>query len=94
MQDLGSFIIPCTIGTHEFGKILCDYGASINLMPLLVVKRLILGELIPTTLSLQMVDRLMIKLEGILENVFVKVGKFIFPVDFMVIDMEKDKKFP
>ena len=63
-------------------------------MPLLVVKRLILGELTPTTLSLQMVDRLMTKLEDILENVLVKVRKFIFPVDFMVIDMERDKQLP
>ena len=40
MQDLGSFTIPCIIGNHEFGKALCDSGASINLMPLPVVKRL------------------------------------------------------
>ena len=52
MQDPRSFTIPCTIGNHEFGKALCDFGASINLMPLSVVKRLSLGELNPTTLSL------------------------------------------
>ena len=45
MQDPGSFTIPCTIGNFEFKKALCDLGASINLMPLLVVKRLSLGEL-------------------------------------------------
>ena len=54
MQGLGSFTIPCTIGNHEFGKALCDSGASLNLMPLSLVKRLNLGELTPTTLSLQM----------------------------------------
>ena len=52
IQDLGSFTIPCTIGNYEFGKALCDYGASINLMPLSVVRRLSLGELTPTTMSL------------------------------------------
>ena len=57
MQDPGSFTIPCTIGNHEFGKTLCDSGASINLMHLSVVKRLSLGELTPITLSLQMADR-------------------------------------
>ena len=59
MQDPRSFTITCNIGNNEFGKALCDYGASINLMPLSVVKRLSLGELTPTTLSLQMADRSM-----------------------------------
>ena len=52
MQDLRSFTIPCTIGNYEFGKALCNFGASINLMPLSVVRRLSLGELNPTTMSL------------------------------------------
>ena len=59
MQDPGSFIISCTIGNFEFGKTLCDFGASINLMPLSVVKRLNLGDLTPTTMSLSMADRSM-----------------------------------
>ena len=92
MQDLGSFTIPCTIGNHEFGKALCDSGARINLMLLLVVKRLILGELTLITMFLQMANRSMTQLEGILEDVLVKVGKFIFPMDFMMIDIEEDKQ--
>ena len=91
MQDPRSFTIPCTIGNFEFGKTLCDFGTSINLMPLLVVKRLTLGDLTPTTISLQMVDRSMAQPEGILEDVFVKVGKYIFLVDFVVIDIKEDK---
>ena len=83
MQDPRSFTIPCTIGNFEFGKTLCDSDASINLMPLLVVKMLSLGELTPTTMSLQMTDRSMTQPKGILEDVLVKVGKFIFPVDFV-----------
>ena len=63
-------------------------------MPLLVVKRLSLGELTPITLSLKMADRSMTQPEDILEGVLVKVGKFIFPVDFVVIDMEEDKQVP
>ena len=59
IQDPGSFTIPCTIGNHEFGKALCDSGASINLMLLSVVKKLSLGELTPTTLSLQIPDKSM-----------------------------------
>ena len=56
MQDLGNFTIPYTIGNHEFGKALCDSGASINLMPLSMVRILSLEELTPTTMSLQMAD--------------------------------------
>ena len=91
MQDRGSFTIPYTIGNYEFGKTLCDSGASINMMPLSMVKRLSLGELTPITMSLQMVDKSMAQPKGILEDVLVKVGKFIFPIDFVVIDIEEDK---
>ena len=76
------------------GKALCDSGASINLIPLSVVKRLSLGELTPTTMTLQMADIILAQPEGILEDVLIKVGKFIFLVDFVVIDIEKDKQVP
>ena len=52
MKDPGSFTIPYSIRKYEFKKALCDSGASINLMPLSVVKRLSLGELTPTTITL------------------------------------------
>ena len=52
MQDLGNFTIPCKIRNSDMGKALCDSGASINLMPLSVVKRLGLGELTPTSMTL------------------------------------------
>ena len=57
MKDPGSFTIPCSIGKYEFKKALCDSGASMSLMPLSVVQRLNLGELTPTTITLQMADR-------------------------------------
>ena len=88
MKDPGSFTIPYSIGKYEFKKALCDFGASINLMPLSVVQRLSLGELTPTVVTLQMADRSMAQPEGILEDVLVKVGKFVFPVDFVVMKME------
>ena len=94
MKDPGSFTIPYSIGKYEFKKALCDSGASINLMPLLVVRRLILGELTPTTITLQMADRSMAQPEGVLEDVLVKVGKFIFPVDFVIMKMEEDTQVP
>ena len=94
MKDPGSFTIPCSIGKCEFKKALCDSGASINLMPLSVVQRLSLGELTPTTITLQMADRSMAQSEGILEDVLVKVGKFVFLVDFVVRKMEEDTQVP
>ena len=94
MQEPRSFTIPCTIGNFDFGKAVCDSDTSINLMSLSMVKRLSLGELTPTTMSLQIADKSMAQPEGILENVLVKVGKFIFPIDFVVIDIEEDKQIP
>ena len=93
MKDPGNFTIPCSIGKYEFKKALCYSGASINLMPLSVVQRLSLGELTPTAITLQMADRSMALPEGVLEDVLVKVGKFIFPVDFVIMKMEEDTKF-
>ena len=68
MKDPGNFTIPCTIGKYEFKKDLCDSSASINLMPLSVVQRLSLGELTPTTITLQMADRSMAQPEGVLDS--------------------------
>ena len=74
MKDPSSFTIPCSIGKYEFKKALCDSGASINLIPLLVVQRLSLGELTPTAITLQMAGRSMAQPKGVLEDVLVKVG--------------------
>ena len=63
-------------------------------MPLSVAKKLSLGELTPTTVTLQMEDRTMAKPEGVIEDVLVKVGKFIFLVDFIILDMEKNSQVP
>ena len=90
MKNPGSFTIPCTIGKYEFKKALCDSCASIDLMPLSVVQRLSLGEITPIAITLQMADRSMTQPEGVPEDVLVKVGKFIFPIEFVVIKMEED----
>ena len=76
------------------GKALCDLGASINLMSLSVFKQLRIGECRPTIVTLQFVDRSYTYSEGKIEDVLVKVDKFIFPVDFIVLDFEVDKKVP
>lgn len=94
LRDPGSFTIPCTIGSIEEMKALCDLGASINLMPLSVFRRLQLGEAKPTTVTLQLADRSLTHPRGIIEDVLVKVDKFIFPADFIILDMEEDLNVP
>ena len=91
---VGSFTISCIIGEHTFEKSLCDLGASINLMPTSVFNKLNLGTVKPTTISLQMADRSFTYPRGIIEDVLVKVDKFIFPVDFVDLDMEEDREVP
>ena len=94
LKDPGSFTIPCTIGNAIFERALCDLGASINLMPLSIFKRLGLGEARPTTVTLQLADRSLKHPRGIIEDVLVKVDKFIFLADFIVLDVEEDKEIP
>ncbi|XP_075491897.1 uncharacterized protein LOC142530030 [Primulina tabacum] len=93
-KDPGSLSIPCTIGNSFFGKALCDLGASINLMPYSCFEKLGIGEVKPTTISLQLADRSIKYPRGVVEDVLVKVDKFIFPVDFVVLDMEEDREIP
>ncbi|XP_075494811.1 uncharacterized protein LOC142532385 [Primulina tabacum] len=93
-KDPGSFSIPCTIGTSFFGKALCDLGAIINLMTYSCFEKLGIGEVKPTTIPLQLADRSIKYPRGVVEDVLVKVDKFIFPVDFVVLDMEEDRDIP
>ncbi|KAK6146443.1 hypothetical protein DH2020_020312 [Rehmannia glutinosa] len=94
LKDPGSFTIPCTIGDIFFDNVLCDLRSSINLMPLSVLRKLGLVEVRPSTVTLQLADRSLVHPTGILENVLIKVDKFIFPVDFLVLDMNEDCDTP
>ncbi|XP_024021746.1 uncharacterized protein LOC112091715 [Morus notabilis] len=94
LKDPGSFRIPCIIGELHIEKALCDLGASINLMPLSILRKLNLGEITPTTISLQLAYRSLTYPKGIIEDFLVKIDKFIFLVDFVVLDMEEDQEIP
>ncbi|XP_022877041.1 uncharacterized protein LOC111395291 [Olea europaea var. sylvestris] len=94
LKDPGSFTIPCSIGNSMFERVLCDLGASINLMPLSVFRKLGLGEARPTAISLQLADRSIKHPREIIEDVLVKVDKFILPADFLILDMEEDREIP
>ncbi|GJW71355.1 reverse transcriptase domain-containing protein [Tanacetum coccineum] len=73
---------------------LADLGESINLMPLSIWKKLSLPELTPTQMTLELADRSITYPKGLAEDVFVKVGKFHFPTDFVVVDFEVDPRVP
>ncbi|CAN6677577.1 unnamed protein product [Malus baccata var. baccata] len=90
LKDVGSFTIPCVIGGKEFGRALCDLGASINLMPYSVYDSLNLGDLKETKVVIQLADRSNRYPKGLLEDVLVQVNELIFPTDFFVLEMEHD----
>nr|GEV98045.1 reverse transcriptase domain-containing protein [Tanacetum cinerariifolium] len=75
-------------------KALADLGASINLMPLSVWKKLGLPDLIPTQMTMELANRAICTPDGIARDVFVPVGKFTFPADFVIVDYESDPKVP
>nr|GEU55049.1 DNA-directed DNA polymerase [Tanacetum cinerariifolium] len=73
---------------------LADLDASINLMPLSIRKKLFLPELTPTQMNLELADRSIARPKGVVEDIFIKVGKFYFLTDFVVVDFEADHCVP
>ncbi|PNX75451.1 hypothetical protein L195_g031387, partial [Trifolium pratense] len=90
-KDPGSFTIPCSIGNLSVGRALCDLGVSINLIPLSMMKKITGAVAKPTKMSLSLADRSIVHPVGILHDVLVRVAEFVFPADFVVLDMEEDK---
>ncbi|GJR78869.1 reverse transcriptase domain-containing protein [Tanacetum coccineum] len=92
LGDPSKFLIPCEFPRMDVCYALADLGASINLMPLFIWKNLSLPELTPTQMTLELADRSITRPKGLAEDVFVKVGKFHFPTDFVVVDFEADPR--
>nr|GEX94849.1 reverse transcriptase domain-containing protein [Tanacetum cinerariifolium] len=88
------FLIPCDFSGMDECLALADLGASINLMPLSVWNKLSLPELSPTCMTLELADRSISRPVGVAEDVFVKVGTFHFPADFVVVDFDADPRIP
>ncbi|GJY45810.1 hypothetical protein Tco_0434873 [Tanacetum coccineum] len=93
-KDPGSFTIPRVIGKVGINKAPFDIGANISLLPYSMYTRLDLGELKPTRMCIELANKSTQYPRGIAENVIVKIDKFIFPVDFVVLDMKEDHKIP
>ncbi|GJR22205.1 hypothetical protein Tco_0970732 [Tanacetum coccineum] len=93
-QDPGSFILPCSIERLDFNNALADLGADISVMPLSMYKRLGIGKLEPINMVIEMADNTKCTTKGIVENLLIKIDKFIFLVDFVILDMVEDIRIP
>ncbi|GJR47144.1 hypothetical protein Tco_1315247, partial [Tanacetum coccineum] len=93
-QDPGIVILPCSIGKLDFKNALADLGASISIMPFSMYKRLGIGKLEPINMLIEMADNTKCAPKGIVENLLIKIDKFIFPVDFAILDMVEDIRMP
>ncbi|GKA30233.1 mitochondrial proton/calcium exchanger protein-like protein isoform X1 [Tanacetum coccineum] len=93
-KDPGSFTLPCCITNVCFDNALADLGASVSVMPLSTYLNLGLGKLAHTKLIIELADKTVKYLKGIAENVLERIGKFVFPVDFIILDMPEDIKVP
>ncbi|GKF13679.1 reverse transcriptase domain-containing protein, partial [Tanacetum coccineum] len=94
LGDPDKFLIPCNFPGMDVCHALADLGASINLMPLSIWKKLSLHDLTPTRMTLELADRSITRPKGVAEDIFVKVGNFHFPTDFVVVDFEADPRVP
>ncbi|GKD35430.1 reverse transcriptase domain-containing protein [Tanacetum coccineum] len=94
LRDPDKFLIPCNFPGMDVCHALADLGASINLMPLSIWKKLSLPELTPTQMTLELADRSITHPKGLAKDVYVKVGKFHFPTDFVVVDFEAGPRVP
>jgi len=94
LQDPGDFYIPCCIGDIHIARALCNLGVSVSLMPLSLYRRLELLELTPTTTLILLADRSTRQPVGILEDIPVKVGEFVIPCAFFVVDMDESPSMP
>ncbi|GJS22078.1 ribonuclease H-like domain-containing protein [Tanacetum coccineum] len=93
-KDAGSFTLPCFIHNVCFDKALVDLGASVSVMPFFTYSNLGLGILSDTRLTIELADRTIKQPKGIAENVLVRIGKFIFPIDFIILDIPEDDDVP
>jgi len=94
LRDPGSFAIPCMIGSETIDKALCDLGASVSLLPLSLFKRMGIGELKPSKMTLKLADRSTINPVGFVEDIPVKIERIYILGDFIVVDIEEDPDVP
>jgi len=93
-KDPRSFNLPVSIGALFVDNALLDLGVSVNIIPLAMLKKISDLEIKPTKMTLKLVDQVTKYPYGVVEEVLLKVDKFTFPVDFVVMDMKEDEEVP
>ncbi|GJX77818.1 ribonuclease H-like domain-containing protein [Tanacetum coccineum] len=94
LEDPGKFLIPCALQELKRTSALADSGASINLLPYSIYKKLELEALTPTRMTLELANRSISHPMGIAEDVVVRVDGFTFLADFVVVNFEPDPRVP
>ncbi|XP_021727703.1 uncharacterized protein LOC110694848 [Chenopodium quinoa] len=94
MEDPGNFSILCEIKGKMFNNAFCDLGASVSVMPYSIFKKLKLGELLPSNITLQLADQTIMIPKERVEDVHLKIGGFTIPVDFIVLEIAEDDHIP
>ncbi|GKE10290.1 hypothetical protein Tco_1413841 [Tanacetum coccineum] len=93
-KDPRSFTLPCLINNICFDKALVDLGASVSVMPFSTYTNLGLGDLSHTRMTIELADRTIKQPKGIIINMLVRIGKFVFPIDFVILDIPEDNDVP
>lgn len=93
-KDKGSITIPCKIEDRKFKKTLIILGASVSLIPLSIYMKLGIGTIQDTRRTLQFTDHSVKRSYGIVEYVMVKIDKFVFPVNFVILEIPEDEEIP
>nr|GEW08537.1 reverse transcriptase domain-containing protein [Tanacetum cinerariifolium] len=94
LRDPRSLLIPCNFNRTFSCNALADLGASINLVPYSLYAKLSLKTLKPTKMSVRLANRSFQYPAGIAENMLVEFGKFTFPAEFIILEMEEDSRVP
>ncbi|KAJ0962201.1 hypothetical protein J5N97_030029 [Dioscorea zingiberensis] len=94
LKDLGSFVVPCILGEGVTKKALADSGASINVMPYKLYMKLSLEKPKPTGMTLEFAHQSMRRHKGIAEDVLVQINQLVFPIDFILLDIDDEVDVP
>jgi hypothetical protein len=92
--DPGRPVIPISIGCHIFHETICDFGASVNIMPMVIYDKILGDHLLYTNMCLQLAGQTLCYPEGVLEDAIIRVGQSYVPIDFVVMDTGGDEKSP
>ena len=92
--DSGRPVIPLAIGPHVFQEAICDFGASVNIMPNIIYEKIHGDTLLYTNMRLQLADQSLCYPKGIVEDIYVRVGCSYVPIDFVVLETGGDVRAP